>query len=291
MIWLNGQLVPPERAVVSVFDRGFLYGDGLFETLPVYDGIPFLLTRHLERLEHGLSALRFAQVPSRDELEKAVDDVIRASTAAEGTLRITVTRGSMSEAGLACSPHETPTRIVVMQEPRRYAAESYTNGVTLRTTGVRHISTASLPTRYKHANYLASILAFDEARAYGADEALVLNEYDRICEGAFSNVFLVRDGALYTPAISEGPLSGVVRSLVLELAEQLGVPAHQTELYQADVDASDEAFLTNSLAGVLPIRQICDVTLPAPGAITLCIAHAYAERVRAETGTSWPLVR
>lgn len=294
MIWLDGRLVPPEQAKVSVFDRGFLYGDGLFETVPVYAGVPFLLDQHLARLQRGAQALRFAVAPSADDWREAIAAVIAAHREPESTLRLWLSRGRGT--GLASDSARDPTWVAACLPARRYEPRVYRQGVALFASQRIHALPEQAPTASKHANYLASILAFDQAHAHGADEALLCNPHGDVCEGAYSNLFFVIDGALTTPPLRDGPLAGTARACVLELAASLGLAAAERSLPAARLGEVEEAFMTNALIGLAPIRQLLHENAPAlhwpaPGPVTRRLSAAYAERVRACTGLAWPLLQ
>lgn len=294
MIWLDGRLVAAEQAKVSVFDRGFLYGDGLFETLPVYAGTPFLLQRHLDRLQRGAQALRFANAPSAADWRVAVAAVIAAHPEPESTLRLWLSRGT--GVGLACGSARNPTWIAACLPARRYEPRVYAQGVAVFASERIHALPEQAPTASKHANYLASILAFDDAHARGADEALLCNARGDVCEGAYSNLFFVVDGVLTTPPLSDGALAGTARACLLELAATLGLPVAERSLPIARLDEVEEAFMSNALIGLAPIQRVlrehaAELRWPAPGPIARRLSAAYAELVRAHTGLTWPLLQ
>ena len=206
MIWIDGQLRGCD-ATVSVFDRGFLYGDGLFETLPVYAGRPFLLDDHLARLMHGTQVLRMTNAPGIDDWRAAVSALLDAERPDCATLRLWISRGVNTGIGLGCGAATRPTWIAACLPARRYDARIYDEGMVLALSTREHALPSQSPTGTKHANYLASILAFDDAHNAGADEALLCNPRGNLCEGAFSNLFAVIDDVLVTPPLDLSGLS------------------------------------------------------------------------------------
>lgn len=285
--WLNGRLLPAAQALVPVSDRGFLYGDGVFETVPVYAGKPFLLRPHLHRLLDGALALRFATPPALALLDDAAQQVVQANGSGDGVLRLALSRGALGAEGLACTTAQPPTLAVSWSPPRRYAATAYVEGVDVRIATTRHPAPDGVPTWAKHANYLASILALDEARRAGATEALMLGARDTLVEAATSNLFVVYRGRLLTPPLHEGALPGITRATVMALASTLGVDAAEHTITPHLLTDCSEIFLTNSLAGVLPVRQVAGQAARQPGRITRQLFTAYWAQVRAEAGPPW----
>lgn len=288
MICFNGQLCPPEAARVSIFDRGFLYGDGLFETLPVYDNCAFLLGEHIDRLQRGARALRFSNAPTSRQWEDAVAALLQAQRPGLATLRLFLSRGCNTAPGLGCTAATNPTWACALLPARRYPHGFHAQGARLARVDRIHALPEQLPTAFKHSNYLASILAFDDAQADGADEALLLNPNGNVCEGAYSNLFFVMNGRLLTPALSEGPLAGIVRAKTIELAGSLSLVVEETAIPFCEIGQAQECFLTGSLSGIVPVRQVAEVAFDAPGPITTRLSQAYAELVHTHTGFRWP---
>ena len=298
MIWIDGQLRGCD-ATVSVFDRGFLYGDGLFETLPIYAGRPFLLDDHLTRLMRGTEALRIVNAPSVEDWRAGVSALLDAERPDNATLRLWITRGVNTGSGLACGAATKPTWIAACLPARRYAARVHEEGLVLALSRREHAMPSQWPTASKHANYLASILACDDAQAVGADEALLCNPRGHLCEGAFSNLFAVIDGVLLTPPLDEGPLAGTARARLLSLAAESGIPHAETAIPLSRLADASEVMLSNALIGIAPVRQVLPLdpddadpapNLRSPGPVARRLASAYAALVATETGASWPLL-
>lgn len=291
-VWIDGQRVNEAQAVVPVFDRAFLYGDAVFETIPVYQGKAFRAAAHLQRLAQGAHSLRFDAALDATALQRTLTEA--TSDGHDAILRVALTRGRSGPAGLATRGAGPATAIVMKLPPRPYASELYAQGANVVVSTVRHYSPASVPTTAKHANYLPSILAYDEAQRLGAHEALLLGDAVQVVEGAFSNVFVVIDGRLRTPALADGALPGITRAAVLELAQRAQIPFEENRISLADLERASEIFLSSSIAGVLPVRSLRDLTaggaertLSAPGPLTAQLAHGYWELVRREAGARW----
>jgi branched-chain amino acid aminotransferase len=248
-VWQDGRVVAQEEALVSVTDRGLLLGDGLFETMAVYDRRVFDLDAHLERLASGLGILGFAQSVDIAKLSAGIAHYIAAEDVNYAVLRVTVTRGS-GPRGLAPpeAPHPTIFMTLSPMAPGRRAPVSL------------HLATAtrrnehSPLSRVKALSYLDNLLAFSEARAHGADDALLLNTRGMIACATVANLFTIREGRLETPPISDGALPGTMRALVLSLAPQAGLVPVETSLRVEDLAKADEVFLTNSISRVVEAR-------------------------------------
>lgn len=266
-VWLDGELVDAALARVSPFDHGLLVGDGVFETVRVYDGAPFAWTRHLDRLAHSASGLGLP-VPDRDELRAAADAVLAVNGHRDARLRITVTGGIAplgSERG-----ESPPTVIIATSEVKPWPAS-------VRVVIVPWVrndrgATAGLKT----TSYAENVRALAYAHERGASEAIFANTRDELCEATGSNVFVVRDGVVATPAGSSGCLLGVTRALVLEL----GVAIEETALPLDALRDADEAFLTSTTREVQPINAVDDRFLPTvPGPVTARLAAAFTDLV------------
>jgi branched-subunit amino acid aminotransferase/4-amino-4-deoxychorismate lyase len=253
-IWVNGTLCRGEAAAISLFDRGARDGEGLFETVRFDRGEPFAWERHLERLVLSAAELGFPVPPSPAVLREACAAVLAADALADAAVRITVTRGVAGG---------KPTRTGAWVEAESLTARLW------HAPGGRGLSAMVSKSpfdpgplgRHKTTSRLAYHLAREEARAARADEALLISSDGALLEGAVTNVFLVRAGAVQTPALSLGILPGIMRALVLRQCERLAIPAHETRLTLADLHAADEVFLTNAIQRVVPLARVDDRTL------------------------------
>lgn len=264
MIWLNGRLVPEEAAVVSAQDRGFLLGDGLFETLAVRDGAPVDLDPHLARLTAGADALgipfRFATEP----LRKEVASLLAANELdGDGVLRITLSRGPGAR-GLRVPEPASPV-LVLTVEPYVFT-EAAPRRVVVSTTSLRH--PGAVTSRWKTLSYLDQVMALREAEARGFDDALVPNGLRGFAGATHANLFVVVQGRVHTPRIEDGALPGITRAQVIARLVEEGVEVVQSSVPWSAVARATEVFLTNSLSGVIPVSAAEDKVYETDGPIT-----------------------
>ena len=287
LVYLNGALVPCAKAKVPVFDFGFLYGYGLFETMRAYRGKIFLLDRHIKRLLTSAKEIGIDSVLTQSGLEKACNDTVRANSLQEARVRLTVTKGTPG-AFPGVSTKSTPTVLITARDYKPLSDSVYGKGFRACISTWRRDSGSPL-SRLKTTSYLISLLAKAEAEAAGFDEALLLNERGSIAEGSISNVFFVGSG-LVTPPVASGILPGIARQTVTELAEKLGIEVVEKELKLADFSQFSEAFLTNSVMEIMPLVAVRDlegtviqIGLGKPGKVTQRLMTAYREMVARAT--------
>ncbi len=281
VIWMNGKLVAPEQATVSIFDHGVLYGDGVFEGLRQYSGRVFRLTDHIKRLYASARAIRL-DIPYRaEDLTAAINDTLQANKLTDAYIRLVVTRGAGS---LDISPANcgTPGVFIIAGRIAMYSEETYRQGMAIVTASTPRIAAAALSPRIKSLNYLNNILAKWEAIDAGVAEAVMLNHLGFVCECTADNIFIVRDGQLITPAEESGILLGVTRGVVLELAETAGIPTRQTNLTRYDLYTADECFLTGTGAEIVPVVSVDKRSIGngKPGAMTRQLTDAFHQYVR-----------
>jgi branched-chain amino acid aminotransferase len=255
VVMIDGAIVPPAEARVSVFDRGFLYGDAVFEVLRTYRGIPFALDEHLARLRR--SAERVAiELPVDDRtLGAEVERAVAASGNAESYVRIVVTRGS-GPLSLDPDTAEHPLRVVLVETVTPPPPEAYSRGVGAVLVHTRRTVDETAAAGAKVTNYLANLLAVREAKARGAHEALIVDAHGHVVEGASSNVFVVHGGRVATPPETAGILAGITRRRILSAAGGLGLAVEERVLSVADVTGADEVFITSSIRELLPVVRI-----------------------------------
>ncbi len=272
-VCINGELVPKDKAMVSVFDRGFLYGDGVFETLRIYNGIPFMLDEHMERLIAGLKTLRFQKLPAGIKVHAS--RVIEANKISNGILRIAVTRGELTS-GIDPSACKEPTVVITTREGIPYKDEEYSSGFRAIVAKIRKDQNSPL-CRIKSANFLTHILAKGEAADASVDEALILNYEGFLTEATVSNLFLLKGNTLLTPSVESGILPGVTRRVVIEIAGKMGLEVKQRKIRYDELYSADEAFLTNSLMEVMPLVEVDKrlVGNSLPGKTTMEIRKRY----------------
>ena len=283
VIWMNGKLVAPEQATVSIFDHGVLYGDGVFEGLRQYNGRVFRLTDHIKRLYASARAIRLDIPYQAEDLTAAISETLQANKLADSYIRLVVTRGGGS---LDISPATcgTPGVFIIAGGIAMYSEETYRQGMAIITASTPRIAAAALSPRIKSLNYLNNILAKWEAIDAGVAEAVMLNHLGFVCECTADNIFIVRDGQLITPAEESGILLGVTRGVVLELAATAGIPTRQTNLTRYDLYTADECFLTGTGAEIVPVVSVDKRPIGSgkPGTMTHQLTDAFHQYVRTQ---------
>jgi branched-chain amino acid aminotransferase len=273
MCWVNGLPANPDAPALSVSDRGFTLADGCFETMRAYRGVIFCLDAHMARLSVTASRLG---IPVPAHLEQTVADATRAlrGARADASVRLTMSRGA--GAGVAVPPGVVPTTVLLIGKLPVGPVTLATTGLTVRIASGRrneHAPSVGLKT----LSYTDTVLALAEARARGADDALLLDTAGHLCEGTSSNLFLVTGGVVRTPPHSCGILPGITRQTVLGILESLGISADETPMPPKELDAADEIFLTSSLREIAPVTRIGDQAVGSgrPGPLTGRIRAAY----------------
>ena len=278
-MWINGRVLRADEPALSVRDRGLLYGDGVFETLRAYDGVPLHLDEHLARLNASATALRLCGGVDGAAIGQGIAELLEGNDLSDAYIRITLTRGE--HAGrLELEPAAEPTLIIVAQPLRPLPPSRYDPGSTAIIASIRQNADSPLP-RHKTLNYLNNLLARTEARGRGADEAILLNTRGEVAEAASSNLFLVCGGCLVTPSLDSNILPGVTRAEVLRLAAEAGIPSDERIVHREELLSADELFLTNSVAELVPVRAIegRPVGLGIPGPLTRKLHALYRNRV------------
>jgi branched-chain amino acid aminotransferase len=285
LIFIDGKFYPRENARVSIFDHGFLFGDGLFETIRAYNGVCFRLTEHLERLYLGAEVLRIIVPYSHKELVGFVAEAVHKNRLAEAYIRVTLTRG-VGKPGI--DPRTCPkASVIIAALPlTHYPAEAYAQGWEAVILNVRRNSSEALPPEFKSMSFLNNILAKLELIDRGKPEGFFLNRQGYLTEGVVSNLFVVSGERIFTPDKDSGILPGITRKIVLELCEKLKIPAEEKKMVPEELYQADECFVTNSLAEILPIRQIDNrlIGTGRPGPLTRHLHKHYQELVKKETG-------
>jgi branched-chain amino acid aminotransferase len=273
IIYLNGKLIPRPQAAIAITDYGFLYGYGLFETMRAYNGEVFRLEDHLKRLSASAKILGLP-VKTR-ELKSAVADTIRANRLSSARVRLAISggEGEMNADPATC---KSPTVLIIAQRYTPYPESVYEKGLRAVVSSIRR-NTGSTLARLKSASYLESILARQEARRAGAEEAICLNDKGFLAEASMSNIFIVTKGLLRTPGLDSAVLAGITRKVVLELASQLSIPTSEEDIRPEELFEAEEAFLTNSLIEVVPLTEVEGRKIGSGkrGAITGALLKAY----------------
>jgi branched-chain amino acid aminotransferase len=280
-VYIDGAVKPPEDAKVSVFDRGFLYGDSVYETIGTVHGRLFAARDHLDRLERSAQRIGLS-LPPRVEIERAIAETVAAAGNPESRVRVILTRGVGK---LDLDPASTDdTRLVVIVFPLGPPTrEMYENGVSVAIVSITRNSPRAIDPAVKSGNYLNNVLALGEARRRGgAYEAILCAGDGSVAEGSTSNVFAVVGGEVRTPPPEVGILDGITRAKVIELCRANRVPLVERRISPDELRAADEAFLTSATRGVLPITKIDDRPVGAgvPGPVTRKLILFYEELAR-----------
>lgn len=284
-IWLNGKLVPPDQATVSVYDHGLLYGDGVFEGIRTYEGRVFKLQTHLKRLYDSARAIRLEIPYSAEQLTQAVRETVKANDQTNGYIRLCVTRG-VGTLGLNPFTCKTPSVFIIADGISLYPREFYEQGMAIITASTVRNHPQALSPRIKSMNYLNNVLAKIEALDAGVMEAVMLNHLGFVAECTGDNIFIVRrfsgKQALITPPLHAGVLEGVTMDAVVQLARAANITVERTDLTKHDLYTAEEMFLTGTAAEVIPVtkidgRPIGDGT---PGPITRQLIDAFHKMVK-----------
>lgn len=251
----NGRLRRAADAGVSVFDRGLLYGDGIFETFRIYDGRPFRLDDHLRRLARSARSIGLRLPHPAAWFRRQITAVLKANRLSNALVRLTVTRG-IGAAGLAPPSTASPTVIFFARPFTGYPAALSHRGLAVVIAKMRRPPRSATPPHAKSLNYLVGILAKVDASQRRAHDALLLSIEGHLCEGTTSNLFFVRGGTLYTPSTRTGLLEGITRQVILELARKLNIPVRQGLFHPNELLAADELFLTNTSYEVMPVVRV-----------------------------------
>lgn len=282
-IWLDGTIVEEAEAKISVFDHGLLYGDGIFEGIRFYEGRVFRLREHIERLFLSAKAIMLKLPWTVDEVMASTIETIRANGLTDGYIRLVVTRG-VGDLGLNPYLCPRPSMFIIASGITLYPSELYDNGLEVVTCGTRRPTPGSLSPQVKSLNYLNNIMAKIEALKAGAKEGLMLNEQGYVAECTGDNVFILKNGEVITPPVSDGSLDGITRAVIFELCEKIGVKIREASLTRYDLYTCDESFLTGTAAEVIPMVKLDDREIGdgKPGEVTLKLITAFRELIRSE---------
>jgi aminodeoxychorismate lyase len=279
-VFLNGEFVPQDRAVVSVFDRGFLYGDGLFETMRVFGGRPFRWGQHLERLQRGAEFLGIRLPLAASPLRERALELIQRNAMPDAVLRLALSRGT-GPRGYSPAGADSPTLAISLHPAPEF---DWKNPPQWRLATATHRLGAGNPLdAFKTANQLAQVVARGEADARGADEALLLNAAGDLVEASSSNVFWIEAGTVFTPRTDDGALPGVTRAVVLELCQEGKIVCAEKSAPLERWRQAEGVFLTNSAWGIVEANEL-DGTPLRTSPLTKHLQAAYRERLEMECG-------
>ena len=276
---INGQIFPPEEAHIPVFDHGFLYGDGVYETVRTYSGVPFLLDAHLGRLRRSASRISIDLDKLPVDPKAELIRTLRAAENAESMIRLVITRGTGPFGySPALCPH--PSFFAFVQEFEPAPKASYRDGIAMAIVSVRRNPQAALDPHIKSINLLNNIMAAIEAKALGVDEGILLNLSGHVAESSMSNIFVVCGREVVTPPLSAGLLDGLTRDLLLGVCREAGIPAAERDLLPEDLFQAAECFLTSTTREVLPVTRIDGRTIGSgtPGPVTLKLITLFHQK-------------
>lgn len=278
-IYLNDSLVPRSEAKVSVFDHGFLYGDGIYETMRVYDGVVFMFDEHLRRLFRSASLIRLNIPLGVDQIKTAVFDTLKANSLRNAYLRLTVSRG-YGEIGLDPDLCSQPTFVIIAEDMKEYPSSMYEKGIKVIVAKTRRNLKEALNPQIKSLNFLNNILAKIEAKERTAYEAIMLNHHGHITEGTISNIFFFKEDILCTPSVDCGILDGITRGIVIDLATREGLRVREGTFAMEDLKGVEEIFITNTTLEVMPVSMI-DEREYRVGEVSRLLRRAYRKEVEA----------
>ncbi|MEM2337171.1 MAG: branched-chain-amino-acid transaminase [Candidatus Bathyarchaeia archaeon] len=281
LVYIDGGYYPKSQAKISVYDHGFLYGDGVFEGIRAYNGVVFKLKEHIDRLYRSAHAIMLQIPVSKEEMIEIVLETLRKNQLKDAYIRLIVTRG-VGDLGLDPRKCKKPTVIVITDTIALHKSEAKEKGISAVLTWVRRDPVDATTHEVKSLNYLNSILAKIEANINGADEAICLDKNGYICEGTGENIFIVKDGRIYTPPSSTGALRGVTAETVRELAKSLGYEVIEKNITPYEAFTADEVFLTGTAAEIVPVREINSRQIGAgkPGPITRRLIEEFSKLVQ-----------
>ena len=282
LVYVNGEFVPESEAKVSIFDHGFLYGDGVFEGIRAYNGRVFKLKEHMDRMYDCAKVIKLKIPLTKQEFMDAILETLRKNGLRDAYIRPIVTRG-VGDLGLNPDVCTNPQVIIITKPWGAMYGDLYEKGLKAVTVTVRRNAIDSLPPNIKSLNYLNNILAKIEANAKGGDEAIFLDHNGYISEGSGDNIFVVKNGVVYTPPTLNN-LRGITRAVTVEIIEKLGIPFKETNLGLFDLYSADEMFVTGTAAEICPITEIDGRVVGdgKPGEITKKLMQEFRKIVDSE---------
>lgn len=254
-IYLNGEIVPEDQAKISVFDHGFLYGDGIFEGIRAYNGRVFMLDQHIKRLYQSAKTIMLDIPLSKKEMEAAILKTIRANDLKDAYIRVVVSRGK-GDLGLDPRKCPKPTVVIIASAIQLYPEELYKTGLKLVTVPTRRNGPEMVNPRIKSLNYLNNIMARLEANMQGAPEAIILNTDGYVAECTGDNIFIIEEDTITTPPRYAGILKGTKREIVLEVAAEMGLEVKEELFTRHDLFNADECFLSGTAAEAIPVVEV-----------------------------------
>ena len=280
-VYVDGAFYPKSQAKVSVFDHGLLYGDGVFEGIRAYNGSVFKLKEHIDRLYRSAHMIMLEIPVSKEEMIQTVLETLRKNNLKDSYIRLVVTRG-VGDLGLNPKKCAKPTIIVITDTIALHKGEAKEKGVTAMISWVKRDPVDATSHEIKSLNYLNSILAKIEANISGVDEAICLDKNGFVCEGVAENIFIVRNGRIFTPPSYTGALPGITAEEIAKLARKLGYEVKDKNITPYELFNAEEVFFTGTAAEIVPVREINKRTISdgKPGPITKRLMEEFAKLVR-----------
>ena len=282
-IYLNGQYVSKEQATVSVFDHGFLYGDGIFEGIRAYGGNVFRLKEHVDRLYDSAKSIMLNIPMTPVEMEDAICETIRKNGLQDAYIRVVVSRGE-GDLGICPTKCPVPTVIIIADKISLFPAELYEKGLRTVTVPTRRNNPDALNPKIKSLNYLNNVLVKIEANQAGVSEAIMLNGQGYVAEGSADNIFVIKRGKIVTPPTYLGALEGITRQAIIDLSHKLNIPIIEEPFTRHDVYVADEVFLTGTAAEIIPVIEVDGrmIGTGEPGPMTKTLLNEFRKIVYTE---------
>ena len=281
LIYIDGEYYPKSQAKISVYDHGLLYGDGVFEGIRAYNGVVFKLKEHIDRLYRSAHAIMLQIPMTKEQMINAVLETLRKNKLKDAYIRLVVTRG-VGDLGLDPRKCSKPTIIIITDTIALHKSEAKEKGITAMLTWVKRDPVDATSHEIKSLNYLNSILAKIEANINGVDEAICLDKNGYVCEGVAENIFIVKNGRIYTPPSYTGALPGITAETVKELAKSLGYEVIEKNITPYELFTADEVFFTGTAAEIVPVREINkrQIGNGKPGPITKRLMEEFSRLVQ-----------
>jgi branched-chain amino acid aminotransferase len=282
-IFLNGEFVTKENAKISVYDHGFLYGDGVFEGIRVYSGNVFRLKEHIDRLYNSAKSILLTIPYTKEEMIDYVIETIRRNQYQDAYIRLVVSRG-VGDLGLDPYKCQKPQVVIIVEPLALFPKHLYETGIEVVTVATRRNRSDVLSPKVKSLNYLNNVLVKIEAHLANVSEALILNDQGYVAEGSGDNVFIIKDEVIYTPPGYVGALEGITRQAIIEIAQELGYVVKEEPFTRHDVYVADEVFLTGTAAEVIAVVKVDGRVIGegVPGPHTKRLLEEFRRRVVSE---------
>jgi branched-chain amino acid aminotransferase len=281
LVYIDGEYYPKSQAKISVYDHGLLYGDGVFEGIRAYNGVVFKLKEHIDRLYRSAHAIMLQIPMTKEEMINTVLETLRKNNLKDAYIRLVVTRG-VGDLGLDPRKCSKPTIIIITDTIALHKSEAKEKGITAMLAWVKRDPVDATSHEIKSLNYLNSILAKIEANISGVDEAICLDKNGFVCEGVAENIFIVKNGRIYTPPSYTGALPGITADAVKELAKSLGYEVIEKNITPYELFTADEVFFTGTAAEIIPVREINkrQIGNGKPGPITKRLMEEFSKFVQ-----------